>query len=229
MEKKINLNDAKWISLDYQNRSYERLCDLMHQGGFWETAKVAQVYHPHNKAIILDTVISSTNVADNMETTITQKILHFWWKTVHKGLPLRLNLARKGFQIPTGCAHGCDAPETDEHILKDYQYARRVWFASRLNLRVDEITSTSMTDWINHVMNAQNAGNPNQQRQLILLLISLCWSIYTLRQKVVSILHQQGRSQRQLCSLVADYDQNTKLAMLITIRLNLEEYGTEQI
>ncbi|KAF7802979.1 ribonuclease H [Senna tora] len=337
---KIKLNDAKWIRPDYQNHSFEKLCDLMHPGGFWDTAKVAQVYNPHHKAIILDTVVSRTGIADKWVWLLTkngdfsvrhaykaitntplvqrsgcnwtklwklplpQRILHFWWKTINNGLPLRWNLARKGFQIPAACPHGCDAPETAEHILKDCQYARRVWFASRLNLKVDELPAMSMIDGINQVMNSQNTGNPSHQRQLTLLLISLCWSIYTqrnlllfqqgkadimeclqrayhvvdainglesiqsqdyffklpaptrvrgmgsdtiehnlnptqftcawthdcrLRRKVISILHLQGLQPRKICSLVVDHDQHTQLAMLKTIRLFLEQYGTEQM
>ncbi|KAF7839854.1 ribonuclease H [Senna tora] len=52
---------------------------------------------------------------------LPQKILHFWWKNLNKGLPLRANLARRGLQIPTGCPHGCGALETEEHLFKDFE------------------------------------------------------------------------------------------------------------
>ncbi|KAF7810427.1 ribonuclease H [Senna tora] len=307
---KIKLNDAKWIRPDYQNHSFEKLCDLMHPGGFWDTAKVAQVYNPHYKAIILDTVVSCTRVADKWVWLLT-KNGDFSIKHAYKAITNTPPDQRSGcnwtklwkLPLPKGSFTSGGRLST-MHILKDCQYARRVWFASRLNLKVDELPAMSMIDWINQIMNSQNTGNPSHKGQLTLLLISLCWSIYTqrnllvfqqgradimeclqrayhvvdainglesiqsqeyffklpaptrvrgmgsdtiehnlnptqftcawthdcrLRRKVISILHLQGPQPRKICSLVVDHDQHTQLAMLRTIRLFLEQYGTEQM
>ncbi|KAF7834570.1 hypothetical protein G2W53_009429 [Senna tora] len=40
----IRLDDTTWISPDHYNHTYTRLSDLMHPGGYWDIAKVAQVY-----------------------------------------------------------------------------------------------------------------------------------------------------------------------------------------
>ncbi|KAF7807993.1 reverse transcriptase [Senna tora] len=60
----IDLYDHKWIIPDYHNHNHEQLCDLIHQGGYWDATKVAQVYNPINTALVMDTVISHTNVKE---------------------------------------------------------------------------------------------------------------------------------------------------------------------
>ncbi|KAF7841337.1 ribonuclease H [Senna tora] len=64
--RKIYLKDRKWFQMDCNNHNFSRLNDLMLPGGFWDSRKVAQVYHKHNADLVLDTVISHTNGQDNL-------------------------------------------------------------------------------------------------------------------------------------------------------------------
>ncbi|KAF7815287.1 Reverse transcriptase zinc-binding domain [Senna tora] len=224
---KISLNDAKWISPDLHNHHYHKLSDLMHQGGFLDEAKVAQVYTSYKKDLVLDTVISHTKVEDKLVWKITgngdftvkkayeimtnnahnhgppsfkwdqfwklplaKKVLLFWWKNLNKGLPLKMNLARKGSQISTECPYRCDALETEEHIFKDCQFAKKVWFASKLNLRSAEITDSSRTYWISHNISTFYKRNSPQHKEIIMMLLSICWSLYTQRNLLI---FQQGK------------------------------------
>ncbi|KAF7802375.1 ribonuclease H [Senna tora] len=230
---KTSLNEPKWIPQDFNNHQFNRLRDLMLPGGFWDSAKVAQVYSYSKKNFILDTAISHTNVEDKLIWTQTangefkvnkayeilsrntlsnnatgfqwdrlwkiplpQRILHFWWKNLNKGLPLKMNLARKGFQISTECPYGCNVTETEEHLLKDCQFAKRVWFESRLNLRTEGISSTSMTDWVSQQITTFSSTSFPQHKEMVMLLLSICWSLYTQRNQ---ILFQQGKDDVTEC------------------------------
>ncbi|KAF7833063.1 Reverse transcriptase zinc-binding domain [Senna tora] len=230
---KIFLNDTKWIPPDHQHLQLHKLSDLMYPGGFWDLAKVAQVYNSPKKQLVLDTAISHTNVEDRLiwnksmngeftvkkayelitSTTHTnsaigfkwdrlwnlplpQRILLFWWKNLNKGLPLKMNLARKGFQISTECPYGCDATETEEHIFKDCQFAKRVWFASRLNIRTEGISGISMTDWISQKISSLSRTSAHQEKETIMLLLSICWSLYSQRNH---LLFQQGKDDVMEC------------------------------
>ncbi|KAF7839698.1 ribonuclease H [Senna tora] len=129
-------------------------------GGLLGCGKGGPSFNPINIVLVMDTVISRTNVKDR--------------RTLNKGLPLRENLARKGFQIPTICLHGCDDPESEDQIFNECLFAKRFWFASRLNIRVEDIGGQSMTDWINSSMANRNAGNQSQQTKFFTLLLTIC-------------------------------------------------------
>ncbi|KAF7839238.1 ribonuclease H [Senna tora] len=219
---KIALNDVKWIHPDTSNHHYNKLCDLMFPGGFWDADKVAQVYNFPKKERILDTVISHTSVEDKLvwlksdhgdftvkkaydiltndphpcvlpgfnwdrlwKLPLPQRILVFWWKTLHKGLPLKMNLARKGFQISTTCPFGCDMPETEKHLFQECHFAKRVWSASRLHLIPGNTNTPSMIDWISNGIATLSKSSPPHQKDILILLISICWSLYTQRNKLL--------------------------------------------
>ncbi|KAF7844124.1 reverse transcriptase [Senna tora] len=137
---------------------------------------------------------------------LPHKVLYFCWKTINKGLPLRVNLSKKGYQIVTRCLHGCDAQETKEHLFKECQFARCVWFDSRLNLRADGITSNSMIDWTNHLM-AENRS----------------------RKKTFSLYKRQEGRQQTICHFIMEYDQDVAMATLRCIRLFIEHYGRDNM
>ncbi|KAF7832307.1 ribonuclease H [Senna tora] len=174
--------------------SWKRLCKGRSEGGgFWDEAKVAQVYTSYKKALILDTVISHTNVEDKMAWNITdngefsvkkvyeiitnnththgspsfkwnrfwqlplpQRVLLFWWKNLNKGLPLKMNLSRKGFQISSDCPWILDLP------------------------KVSKLSKTSSP----------------QHKEIVMLLLSICWSFYTQRNQ---LLFQQGKADVAGC------------------------------
>ncbi|KAF7839244.1 reverse transcriptase [Senna tora] len=219
---KIALNDVKWIHPDTSNHHYNKLCDLMFPGGFWDADKVAQVYNSPKKERILDTVISHTSVEDKLvwlksdhgdftvkkaydiltndphpcvlpgfnrdrlwKLPLPQRILVFWWKTLHKGLPLKMNLARKGFQISTTCPFGCDMPEMEKHLFQECHFAKRVWSASRLHLIPGNTNTPSMIDWISNGIATLSKSSPPHQKDILILLISICWSLYTHRNKLL--------------------------------------------
>ncbi|KAF7823905.1 ribonuclease H [Senna tora] len=93
-------------------------------------------------------------------------------------------------------AHGCDAAKTEEHIFKDCQFAKRVWFASRLNLRSDDINALSMSDWITqNISNLSKTSSP-QHKEIVMLLLSICWSLYTQRNQLI---FQQGKADVTKC------------------------------
>ncbi|KAF7811521.1 ribonuclease H [Senna tora] len=127
---------------------------------------------------------------------LPQKIIHFWWKNLNAGLPLRDTLVRRGYKIPTTCPFGCDTPETEIHIFKQCQFAKRVWFASRWNIRTEHIGNQSMSNWIRQLLNDGHPAGQNHYHNLILPLLTICWSIYTQRNE---ILFQQGKADVMEC------------------------------
>ncbi|KAF7810642.1 ribonuclease H [Senna tora] len=191
--------------------SWKRLCKGQSEGGgFWDEAKVAKVYTSYKQALILDTVISHTNVEDKIVWNITDngefsvkkayKIItnnththgspSFKWNRFWQ-LPLPQRVS-KSLQT----AHGCDAAETEEHIFKDCQFAKRVWFASRLNLRSDDINALSMSDWISQKISNLSKTSSPQHKEIVMLLLSICWSLYTQRNH---LLFQQGKADVAEC------------------------------
>ncbi|KAF7820655.1 ribonuclease H [Senna tora] len=184
----------------------------MFQGGYWDIEKVNKVYNGQNRSLILDTVVSRINVKmayHNLtldiqgprqqrcnwhrlwQLPLPQKIIHFWWKNLNAGLPLRDNLVRRGFRIPNVCPFGCASSELEAHIFKECQFAKRVWFASRLNIRTENIDNPSMTDWICQLMNNGNPRGQDHYQDMLVLILTICWSIYMQRNE---ILFQQGKA-----------------------------------
>ncbi|KAF7814696.1 ribonuclease H [Senna tora] len=118
------------------------------------------------------------------------KIIMFWWRTLHNGLPLRQNLARRGFRIEDSCPFGCDESETESHLFKNCPFAKLVWFESKLMIRTESINQNSIIDWIDFWIQDQDTNNAHIRNSLIPEAITICWSIYTQRNQV---LFQDGK------------------------------------
>lgn len=58
------------------------------------------------------------------------------WKIAHKGLSLKLNLARRGVIVnDTMCLHSCCHEEDDVHVFFNCHFARGLWFTSPSGIR----------------------------------------------------------------------------------------------
>ncbi|KAF7807126.1 putative ribonuclease H protein At1g65750 family [Senna tora] len=138
------------------------------------------------------------------------KIILFWWKTLHKGLPLRYNLKRRGFNIEDTCLFVCDESETESHVFKDWPFAKLVWFESKLMIRTENINQNSIIDWITHWVQNQDPLHFNIRNSLIPEAIVICWSIYTQRNQV---LFQDGnRDHNEVLHRVSHIMNNTRHA-----------------
>ncbi|KAF7836027.1 reverse transcriptase [Senna tora] len=102
----------------------------------------------------------------------------------------------RGFRLPNTCPYGCASPETEAHIFKECQFAKRVWFASRLNIRTENIENPSMTDWICQLLNNCNPGGQDHYHDVLLPILTSCWSIYMQRNE---ILFQRGKADIMEC------------------------------
>ncbi|KAF7831985.1 uncharacterized protein G2W53_014318 [Senna tora] len=261
----IELYDQKWITPNYHNHHYKQLCELIHQGGYWDTDKVAQVYNPINKALVMDTVISHTDVKDKRVWLLTpngefsvkqayknitndtqhqgnsgikwkklwkiplpQKILRFWWKTLNKGLPLRENLLKKGFHIPTGCPHRNNIlfQQGKSDVMECLQRAYQV---------MDELNgmqSLQRQDPFFHLhiptRTNRRGGRTNDIEGELMYITCGRIKVPRSNRQAFSLSIQHEQSSRLLSYLVTNYDQNPRLAMLRSIRLFLEDYVFEQ-
>ncbi|KAF7814780.1 ribonuclease H [Senna tora] len=127
------------------------------------------------------------NVAwkDYWHIMLPNKVLMFWWKMLHNGLPIRHNLVKRGYNIEDVCPFGCDSPETEHHLFKDCQFAKAVWFGSNIMIRTDHIIQPSIVDWIDDYFNQASQSNDHLMKKLVKEAITICWSIYTQRNQVI--------------------------------------------
>ncbi|KAF7839728.1 ribonuclease H [Senna tora] len=78
---------------------------------------------------------------------------------LHNGLPIKHNLIRRGYNIDADCPFGCDSAETEQHLFKDCQFAKAIWFGSNIMIRTEHITQPSIVDWIDNCFNQANQSN----------------------------------------------------------------------
>ncbi|KAF7832283.1 reverse transcriptase [Senna tora] len=127
----------------------------------------------------------STNWKEYWRLNIPNKILMFWWKTLHGGLPLRHNLTRRGFRIDNDCPFGCLNDETDVHLFKERQFAKMIWFGSSFMIVIDQINQPSIIDWIDCQFNQALQLKDDLMESLVNQAIIICWSIYTQINQVI--------------------------------------------
>ncbi|KAF7825051.1 ribonuclease H [Senna tora] len=136
------------------------------------------------------------------------KVILFWWKTMHNGLPLHHNLKRRGFNIEDTCLFGCEESETESHVFKDCPFAKLVWFESKLMIRTESINQNSIIDWITHWVQNKDPRHSNIRNYLIPEAIVICLSIYTQHNQV---LFQEGnRDHKEVLHRVSHIMNNTK-------------------
>ncbi|XP_072088879.1 uncharacterized protein [Arachis hypogaea] len=81
------------------------------------------------------------------KTKAHPRTLNFIWRLLHKSLPTKKNLSRKGARCIPTCMRCWEGEETEEHLIRQCDFARRFWFASPLNLRTEQEEGLTLRKW----------------------------------------------------------------------------------
>ncbi|KAL2935506.1 hypothetical protein RDABS01_018624, partial [Bienertia sinuspersici] len=83
---------------------------------------------------------------------VPPKIKIFAWKSIHNGLVVRCNLAKKGMEVDPICPRCGESLETELHMLFSCKEARYVWYYSPLHLECNIDGSASVYEWVRGLM-----------------------------------------------------------------------------
>ncbi|KAF7841484.1 reverse transcriptase [Senna tora] len=168
------------INVSYTNQS-DKLIWCLSKHGKHEVRLAYKALSSVNTSITRSYVVWK----DYWHLHLPYKILLFWWKLLHNGLPLRQNLIARGYRIDGHCPFGCDILVSEQHLFKDCQFAKMVWYGSNLKIRTDSITHNSIIDWINSCLIQAIQNKDSNLVNMVQDAISIIWSIYTQRNNVI--------------------------------------------
>ncbi|KAF7838798.1 ribonuclease H [Senna tora] len=168
------------INISHTNQPDKLIWDLTPHGQY--EVKTAYNFLSSNSG---STIHRNVDWKEYWRLKLLYKILILWWKTLHNGLPLRLNLVKRGYQIDDICPFGCVTSESEQHLFKDCQFAKLVWFGSSLMLRTESITQPSIIDWIDDCFNQAIYSRDSNLINTVQDAILVCWSIYTHRNNFI--------------------------------------------
>jgi ribonuclease HI len=109
---------------------------------------------------------------------IPPKHKHLMWRVFHNALPVRGNLITRGIQCSPLCPRCNSKIESIDHIFKDCEWSRRVWFASQLSINFNYQSNKNFRDWL-HEMFAK------AKSETIETISSLCYHIWKARNMLV--------------------------------------------
>jgi hypothetical protein len=102
---------------------------------------------------------------------IPPKYTHLMWRLFHNGLPVRSNLGSRGISCNPLCPRCEGKIEDINHVFKGCEWAKQIWFASPLNIRFENLTSTNFKDWLINTL-------PTTPKEGLELISTLCATIY---------------------------------------------------
>ncbi|XP_056685577.1 uncharacterized protein [Spinacia oleracea] len=115
---------------------------------------------------------------------IFPKWKHFCWKIIHRILPTKINLQKRGVTTDVACPFCNQAPETEAHIFRLCPLARMVWRSSQLGINSDSQASVPIQEWlVNFLHYFYNQDGKNEER--VVQLISTLWGIWLHRNEII--------------------------------------------
>ncbi|XP_055961043.1 uncharacterized protein LOC130015280 [Mercurialis annua] len=109
---------------------------------------------------------------------VQPKIKHFLWRIGHDSLPCNANLVKRMQFMNELCPRCGLKEESALHALKDCDEVRGIWLSSPLCLRVDNIPSTTVVEWLRLMTRSLKTED------LQLFIMSL-WTIWIDRNNIV--------------------------------------------
>ncbi|KAL4330484.1 hypothetical protein AHAS_Ahas13G0404700 [Arachis hypogaea] len=97
--------------------------------------------------------------------------VNFLWRLLHKSLPTKKNLNRRGINCSPLCPRCWEDAESEEYIFRECWFARKFWFASPFTLRSETGTFSDVKEWVKEMM-----GNiQSEKRGLFCTLLQQLW------------------------------------------------------
>lgn len=106
---------------------------------------------------------------------VSPRVRMFIWRSVNRALAVRGTLGKYIRDIPPLCSHD---EESVEHLLLACPFARGVWFACPLSLRIDS-SPPSLGSWILDIANSLNDSSS------LALCFFTMWSIWKTRKELI--------------------------------------------
>ncbi|KAJ1380896.1 Ribonuclease H-like superfamily [Sesbania bispinosa] len=114
---------------------------------------------------------------------------------MHRSLPVRANLIRRGVQCPSLCPWCSDEIETESHLLRDCDWIKEAWLNSPLGSQVPTDSVLPIGEWIDGLIETKS-------EEFLTLFFSLCYSFWTARNK--KIFEQKEVNLQLLYSRASD-------------------------
>ncbi|XP_021835074.2 uncharacterized protein [Spinacia oleracea] len=109
---------------------------------------------------------------------------HFCWKIIHRVLPTRINLRKRGIQVEGDCPMCNNGEETEVHIFRLCPIAQMAWRASNLGIISESQASVTMHDWIINFLNFFH-NQDGREEDRVVQLISIAWGIWLHRNEII--------------------------------------------
>ena len=106
------------------------------------------------------------------DANIQPKVKMFGWKSMHNGIPLRQNLARRGMEVDKVCPRCGEEEESIEHLLIQCAVSQRVWYSSPLRIHVARTGGIRFRDWVISV------GGNKKEEEWWMMFWMICWNIW---------------------------------------------------
>ena len=107
------------------------------------------------------------------------KIMIFWWKILHNGLPVAENLRIRGCKINNICQLCGEEIETVDHMILQCRVAWEIWSMALNDLRNHLCRRNTVIDLLLYILNS-----PREDQKCMFALI-LGWRIWKMRNKLV--------------------------------------------
>ncbi|XP_021716828.1 uncharacterized protein LOC110684696 [Chenopodium quinoa] len=102
------------------------------------------------------------------------------WKLFHDGIAVKVNLAKRGFQIDTVCDHCRAGNEDSQHLFRFCTQAKEVWDSEPLNICLDFYRSFSLKRWIQHYILLFYSEDGKHGTRIALFIATL-WGLWKSR------------------------------------------------
>ncbi|KAK2435146.1 putative mitochondrial protein [Trifolium repens] len=125
--------------------------------------------------------IDSNPIWENIwQQQIPPKMNQPMWRINQNALPVRSNLIARGIHCNPLCPR-CNAKiEDSNHVFRDCEWVKQVWFASQLTINFNKQDNKSFVDWVQDMF-AQNQTKNNCTN----LISSLCYHIWKARNMLI--------------------------------------------
>ncbi|XP_074298373.1 uncharacterized protein LOC141629241 [Silene latifolia] len=104
---------------------------------------------------------------------------------VEDTLPVGIEFFRRKLDMDISCGM-CGASnqnlEIVEHLFRDCEYTRRIWAGSELGIRVENVGSLSVTDWIIDWIKLLSRKEGGERR--VIMFVVVLWGLWNLRNRV---------------------------------------------